>query len=314
MASENIPHKRPTTTGSRTKAAYPARNKKTKRLTAVLGAFVVLCTAWALMLPAISMTGESATPNAGFFNEDAAGGSANGDTPAGEVAWTAALMPGDSGSLSAPAPAQTFDQEITTAAGDTLAVHVEADEGAFAEGTTMDVEEVVDQSVLDAAKQTAADNTSMPAERTQAVAADITFRDAAGAEVQPAKDVRVTMRAQALQQSAQMAVVHLDADQNGEEDAKVMGGKTGFTDEAMFTLSTVADYNGKEYICVTTKSESDTAATEDTILVYENYLPGAVGTPVTSDSSKDENGDSIVDLGGSSSSSSADTDSSSQAE
>lgn len=106
---------------------------------------------------------------------------------------------------------------------------------------------------------------------------------------------------------------YIDADQNGEEDARVMGGKTGFTDEAMFTLSTVVDYNGKEYICVTTKSESDTAATEDTILVYENYLPGAVGTPVTSDSSKDENGDSIIELGGSSSSS-ADTDSSSQAE
>ena len=105
----------------------------------------------------------------------------------------------------------------------------------------------------------------------------------------------------------------IDADQNGEEDAVVKGGKTGFTDEAMFTLSTVVEYNGKEYICVTTKSESDTAATEDTILVYENYLPGAVGTPQTSDSSsQDESGDSVIDLGGSSSSS-ADDSSSSQA-
>ncbi|MBQ8965524.1 serine hydrolase [Ruminococcus sp.] len=80
----------------------------------------------------------------------------------------------------------------------------------------------------------------------------------------------------------------IDADQNGEEDAKLLGGKTGFTDEAMFTLSTVVDYNGKEYICVTTKSEGDLIATEDSIMIFENYLPGAVGTPVTDDDDSSE--------------------------
>ena len=60
----------------------------------------------------------------------------------------------------------------------------------------------------------------------------------------------------------------------------------------MFCLSTVVKYNGKEYICITTKSDGDLIATEDAIMVYENYLPGAVGTPVTADeSSEAENGD-----------------------
>ena len=84
----------------------------------------------------------------------------------------------------------------------------------------------------------------------------------------------------------------IDADQDGAEDAELEGGKTGFTDESMFCLSTVVKYNGKEYICITTKSDGDLIATEDAIMVYENYLPGAVGTPVTADeSSEAENGD-----------------------
>ena len=83
----------------------------------------------------------------------------------------------------------------------------------------------------------------------------------------------------------------IDADQDGEEDAKLLGGKTGFTDEAMFTLSTVVEYNGKNYICVTMKSDGDLIATEDAIMVFENYLPGAVGTPVSDDEDSEEDGD-----------------------
>lgn len=91
----------------------------------------------------------------------------------------------------------------------------------------------------------------------------------------------------------------IDADQDGEEDAELEGGKTGFTDESMFCLSTVVKYNGKEYICITTKSDGDLIATEDAIMVYENYLPGAVGTPVTADeSSEAENSDESKADGG----------------
>lgn len=78
----------------------------------------------------------------------------------------------------------------------------------------------------------------------------------------------------------------IDTDGDGEEDAPLLGGKTGFTDEAMYTLSSVVTYNGHDYICVVTKCMSDDVATSDTIMVFENYLPGAVGT--TSDSSEED--------------------------
>ncbi len=70
----------------------------------------------------------------------------------------------------------------------------------------------------------------------------------------------------------------IDIDGDGYGDADIVGGKTGFTDEAMYTLSTVVDVDGHEYICVVTKSEGDLISVEDTIMVFENYLPGAVGT------------------------------------
>ena len=71
----------------------------------------------------------------------------------------------------------------------------------------------------------------------------------------------------------------VDVDQDGSGDAKILGGKTGFTDEAGYTLATVVEYKGKEYISVTTKSDTYFDSVEDSILIFENYLPGAVGTP-----------------------------------
>ena len=64
-------------------------------------------------------------------------------------------------------------------------------------------------------------------------------------------------------------------DQNGDEkaDAKVLGGKTGFTDEAGFTLSTICSKSGKNYICVTSKSTDEFKSVEDQIAIYEKYLP-----------------------------------------
>lgn len=57
-----------------------------------------------------------------------------------------------------------------------------------------------------------------------------------------------------------------------EGGGEILGGKTGFTDEAKFTLATALEFDGKEYICITAKSEKQLAAVEDTILVYEKYL------------------------------------------
>lgn len=58
-----------------------------------------------------------------------------------------------------------------------------------------------------------------------------------------------------------------------EGGGDIIGGKTGFTTEAKYTLSTALEYEDKEYICVTARSDGDFAAIEDNILVYEKYVP-----------------------------------------
>lgn len=70
-----------------------------------------------------------------------------------------------------------------------------------------------------------------------------------------------------------------------EGGGDIVGGKTGFTDEAKYTLATKLEYDGKEYICVTAKSDGEFAAIEDTISVYEKYVSREEN--ITEDSSSD---------------------------
>ncbi|MBR1739886.1 MAG: D-alanyl-D-alanine carboxypeptidase [Ruminococcus sp.] len=75
----------------------------------------------------------------------------------------------------------------------------------------------------------------------------------------------------------------IDYDQDGyydeKVDAEIEGGKTGFTDEAGYSMATIAKLDKTEYVCIVTKCKDDTAYVQETIAIYENYLPGAVGTP-----------------------------------
>ena len=61
-----------------------------------------------------------------------------------------------------------------------------------------------------------------------------------------------------------------------EGGGDIIGGKTGFTTEAKYTLSTQLDYEGKNYICVTARSDGEFISIEDTILIYERYVPRGV--------------------------------------
>ena len=72
------------------KVASSARKKKAARLTVVLATFVALCTAWALMVPAITITSEKAQTEAGFYVETA---------PQGEMVASADLTAGVTQSL-----------------------------------------------------------------------------------------------------------------------------------------------------------------------------------------------------------------------
>lgn len=112
-------------------------------------------------------------------------------------------------------PAASFKQDVLDENGEVaLTVAVEAPEGALPAGTVMKAELVSDDAVIDAAKEAAAGKTDMTADRAQALAADIAFVDADGNEVEPAKDVRVTMTAPAVAEQDQLAVVHVDDQAN----------------------------------------------------------------------------------------------------
>lgn len=58
-----------------------------------------------------------------------------------------------------------------------------------------------------------------------------------------------------------------------EGGGDLLGGKTGFTDESGYSLVSIAERDGVNYVCVTVKSEDEWKAIEDNIAIYEKYLP-----------------------------------------
>lgn len=91
---------------------------------------------------------------------------------------------------------------------------------------------------------------------------------------------------------------YVDCDGDGEADdgISIEGGKTGFTDEAKYTLSTILDDNGHTYICVTTKSKDELKAVEDQIAIYEKYLGGKASDNKDKDSKTDTDTSSVSDV------------------
>lgn len=91
---------------------------------------------------------------------------------------------------------------------------------------------------------------------------------------------------------------YVDCDGDGEADdgISIKGGKTGFTDEAKYTLSTILDDNGHTYICVTTKSKDELKAVEDQIAIYEKYLGGKASDNKDKDSKTDTDTSSVSEV------------------
>lgn len=91
---------------------------------------------------------------------------------------------------------------------------------------------------------------------------------------------------------------YVDCDGDGEADdgISIEGGKTGFTDEAKYTLSTILDDNGHTYICVTTKSKDELKSVEDQIAIYEKYLGGKASDNKDKDSKTDTDTSSVSEV------------------
>ena len=85
-------------------------------------------------------------------------------------------------------------------------------------------------------------------------------------------------------------------DGEADDGISIEGGKTGFTDEAKYTLSTILDDNGHKYICVTTKSKDELKAVEDQIAIYEKYLGGKASDNKDKDSKTDTDTSSVCEV------------------
>ncbi len=174
-----------------------ARQRRVQRRKIVAGfaGVVVLITALILMVPALSMTRDAATPEAGFFG---AGGQ---QVQAGGVNF---------------APMQTFKAELKGEDGAaTLLVTAEAPEGALPEGAEMRVAPVTDSQVVDAAKGEAQASADIDASKSKVLAADISFVDAEGNEVEPGEGVLVKISAPEVAEISDqgaLAVVHVADD------------------------------------------------------------------------------------------------------
>lgn len=114
-------------------------------------------------------------------------------------------------------PAQEFSEQLLDASGQvSLIVNVDAPEGSLPEGSSMKISPVTTESVLDAAKEKAAAETSIDSNRAEAVAVDITFYDEAGKPIEPAADVHVTMSIPRDIATESLAVVHMPEDKAAE--------------------------------------------------------------------------------------------------
>ena len=123
-------------------------------------------------------------------------------------------------------PAQTFEQNFVNNKNELqLRVFVDAPVGALPEGTTMKAEMVspkkVDQELV---QDAVSKKTEGKVLEFQAV--DITFLDAQGQEIEPARDVTVTMTSALAATQEEPVVVHVESDREAAARAEAQGRRT----------------------------------------------------------------------------------------
>jgi hypothetical protein len=119
---------------------------------------------------------------------------------------------------SAAMPAVAFDQKVTTENG-TVMVHIDAEEGAFEEGTSMTVTPVTRHDILDKAIDAAGG-------KGAAAAMDITFTKADGTKTEPLKPIHVKMISPVLNHAEEAHVVHVADSGTIDVVARKSDGKT----------------------------------------------------------------------------------------
>ena len=149
-------------------------NRIRRAIALALAVVVTFTTTYSLALPAITLEKETAETMSGI--------NLGGNEQGGDVS---ASSPGDD---SGDAGTVSFDAEAKNDDGETESlVHVEADEGAFPEGTTMEASAVTDQEVINSITESAEGDV------VAVRAVDLTFSDENGDTVHPAEGSRVSV-------------------------------------------------------------------------------------------------------------------------
>ena len=136
-------------------------------------------------------------------------------------------------------PAKAFEEKVDLAgqrfsASDDLVVRVEAPEGAFPEGTTMTVKAAAkaDEQAAESAVEGSVDG-----KVKKVIAADITFSDAAGNEIQPNVPIKVSIVNDEIAKAHEPVVVHVS-----DGDAQVVEQSASANDEVAFSADSFSVY------------------------------------------------------------------------
>ena len=153
-------------------------------------------------------------------------------------------------------PAVTFYSRLGT-----LLVTAEAEEDTFPRGTTMRVQWVTDEDILSTIEN------AVDGEVAEVRAVDITFLDADGVEIEPAREIRVVIRDEMIRDARSIEVVHVDDENNASVVAQDNAGTAA--DEVAFSSGAFSVYG---YVSI---------VLEDTVLTSdgETYLVTTVCPP-----------------------------------
>lgn len=225
---------------------------------------------------------ESHTHGPGCFREVTVD---DGEGEAGTVAATeqddAAAETNETSDELADLPAQDFSHQFTDADGNlVLRVDVAAPEGALPEGATMQAA-WIDPATM-SKKQQAAVETALAKKADGKVidqqAVDITFLDAQGSKVEPAKKVVVTFTSGLVVTDDQVTVVHLDDLTNKQLKAQqkaLEAGKTAEQAEPKRTAQVVDELSDEALL------QQDVSLSDDQLAVESDQFSTYVLTVTT---------------------------------
>ncbi len=258
------------------------RTEKRKKIFYVLASIVVFFTTYALVLPAITVDEQTAFEDPAISNEtlneetineletvadpfvieaerEEALNNPSAEETVAQTGEDAVATENETAAEEEKAEVLYFKDESTS-----IKVYVEAPLEAFPEGTTMKVTPISSDKVFDKVND-ALDN---KAKRVEAV--DITFYDKDGNEIEPACEIKVSLKSDLIKDSKDTTIVHID--DNGKGTVVEQSDEATKDDEVKFESKDFSTY----VVVVTTEvitadgDEYTISVTYDSDLLPEN--------------------------------------------